>query len=153
MLSLAIRVMGDSQLHNKTFDPTVSSILELEVPSTGPYKIRVPISVTHLNWTPWFDYGYQTYLCLKETGLYAQNIITIVGLKITIVGGLYATRTWAGESRHLSANIWAQNIRATACVLTILHKLHVSYPRWCQQSFKTHLRWETKIRHPQTQKL
>jgi hypothetical protein len=34
----------------------------------------------------------------KEIGLYAQNIITSVGFKINIVGGLYATKPWAGET-------------------------------------------------------
>ena len=44
------------------------------------------ISVTYLNWTPLFDFGYQKDMCLKEIGLYAQNIIASLGLKVSIVG-------------------------------------------------------------------
>ena len=54
------------------------------MPSIGPYKIHMRISVTYLNWTPLFDFGFD--MCLKEIGLYAQNIIASLGLKVSIVG-------------------------------------------------------------------
>lgn len=82
-------------IHSNTTNRSIQQSVgvELEVPSIGPYNIRVPISVTYLNWTPLFDHGHQTNMCLEEVGLYAPNIITRLGLQVSIVGGWYMTMT------------------------------------------------------------
>ena len=38
---------------------------------------------------------YQKDMCLKEIGLRAQNILTILNLIINMIGGTYTTTEWA----------------------------------------------------------
>jgi hypothetical protein len=62
-------------------------------------KVDVPDSFTYLNQTPIFDWyvircgsknKYQKDMCLKESELHAQNMITILGsIVINIMGDVY----------------------------------------------------------------
>ena len=61
----------------------------------GRAKVDVPNSVSDLNQTPTVEWyvvrcgsleRYQKDMCLKETGLHAQNMITILGSIVNIIG-------------------------------------------------------------------
>ena len=63
-------------------------------------KVDVPNSVAELNQTSisgWYlvrcssKNGYQKDMCLKGIGLCAQNMITILGPIVNILGGTYVT--------------------------------------------------------------
>ena len=62
--------------------------------------VGVPNLITYLTCTPIFEWyvvwcgyknEYQKDMCLKEIGLYAQNMITILSLTINMIGGTYMT--------------------------------------------------------------
>ena len=59
------------------------------------YKVDVPISITYLNWTSFFKWyvvmcgsknGHKKYMYLKEIGLRAQYMMTILGSIVNIIG-------------------------------------------------------------------
>ena len=60
------------------------------------FKVDIPNSITYFDWTPLFEWyvvrcssknGDQKDMCLKEIGLHAQNMITILGSIVNISGG------------------------------------------------------------------
>ena len=73
------------------------------------YSIKIDMldSVTYLNRTPIFEWymvrfgskdGHQKDICLKEIGLRAQTIITVLGSVVNLLGGTYMTIERARES-------------------------------------------------------
>ena len=62
--------------------------------------VDVPNSNTTLTWTPIFESyvvrcgsknGHQKDMSLKEIGLHAQNMLTILGSKVNMIWGTYMT--------------------------------------------------------------
>ena len=63
-------------------------------------KVSRPNSVIYLNGTPIFEWWvvrcrikneHQKDMCLKEIGLQAQNVLTILSSKVNTIGGTYVT--------------------------------------------------------------
>ena len=66
-------------------------------------KVNVPNLVTYLDKTPIFDWcvircgsknGHQKKKCLKEIGLHAQYLLTILGPIVSIIWGTYLVLLW-----------------------------------------------------------
>ena len=62
--------------------------------------VDVPNLITYLTCTPIFEWyvvwcgyknEYKKDMCLKEIGLHAQNMITILSFTINMIGGTYMT--------------------------------------------------------------
>ena len=84
------------------------SIMRLLIGVSGAglnHKADVPNLVTYLYQTPIFEWyvvrcgsknRYQNDLCLKEIGLHAQNMVTILGSTVNIIGG------WGGGEVYIT---------------------------------------------------
>ena len=68
------------------------------------HKVNMPKSNTTLIWTPMFEWyvvwcGSKNWhpkeICLNEIGLRAQNMLTILGSRVNMIGGTYMTTKWA----------------------------------------------------------
>jgi hypothetical protein len=76
----------------------------------GTYTIDVPNLVTYLNQTPMFEWcvvrcisinGYQNDTCVKDSGLCAQNMRTILGSIVNIIMDMY-DHLMSTENLHFS---------------------------------------------------
>ena len=71
------------------------------------YNVDVPKSTTETTWTPLFEWyvvrcgsknWHQNDLYLNETGMRAQNMLTILGSLINVIDGAYMTTLSPRES-------------------------------------------------------